>query len=659
MVRTSDALTVKEVAEIKNCTERNIRKLVKFGKIEYIEYIGKSHKTEYLIPVSALSEKEQAKYYRNIEREQILADPNSIQDKVNKSLDNYTDEEREEIALWQDILKEWQEFRNQEQYYKKSSLADEKFVSYIEVSYGIKTTIAGLYKRYAAYKVNDYDGLVDKRGKHRKGTSKITKEMFQTFLYYALDNSLPPLSRCYQYMKQSIKITNPEQYLLIPSESTFRRHYISDVPEGEKLYGRYGSKAYDDIAGLYVRREYEDMQSNDYWIGDTHTIDVQSMGSDGQIHRLHLSAWMDARSGIMVGWHIGLNPSSQSSLYALRDGILRMNAIPKNIYVDNGREFLTFDFGGLGHRKKKLKNNQDRYDPPPVLKRLDIQMTNAIVKNARAKTIERAFRDFKDYISRLFGTFTGGNIMERPEVLKDRIKNKDVILDEQFKNEINELIENSFNYMEYGGNVKRDRGKRKIDVYYEYCKFVRRASKDELNLMLMRSTRAQKVGRRGIHITINGEKIDYVSSELKEAMFGKQVYCRYDPNDLSEVRIYDLEDKFIMSVPCADDTILKYGAGKEEIKEAQRKIRIEKKKVRENVAAIKALGYKTARELVLAEAMENKNNPAVHSDPKVIELVRAEEEALYKQAAGCDVEININRMIMSASKRMEDNDEEL
>lgn len=47
-------------------------------------------------------------------------------------------------------------------------------------------------------------------------------------------------------------------------------------------------------------------------------------------------------------------PSSQATLIALRKGIVKYG-IPENIYVDNGREFLTFDVGGLGHRLKRVK----------------------------------------------------------------------------------------------------------------------------------------------------------------------------------------------------------------------------------------------------------------------------------------------------------------
>ena len=52
---------------------------------------------------------------------------------------------------------------------------------------------------------------------------------------------------------------------------------------------------------------------------------------------------------------------------------------------------------------------RERFEPPGVFKRLGINMTNAIVRNAKAKIIERRFRDVKDSLSRLFDTYTGGS----------------------------------------------------------------------------------------------------------------------------------------------------------------------------------------------------------------------------------------------------------
>ena len=45
-----------------------------------------------------------------------------------------------------------------------------------------------------------------------------------------------------------------------------------------------------------------------------------------------------------------------------------------------------------------------------------------MVKNARAKIVERAFREVKEEFSRLFEGYTGGSITERPERLKGMAK---------------------------------------------------------------------------------------------------------------------------------------------------------------------------------------------------------------------------------------------
>mgnify|MGYP000597465139 CR=1 FL=1 len=104
--------------------------------------------------------------------------------------------------------------------------------------------------------------------------------------------------------------------------------------------------------------------------------------------------------------------------------------IPDNIYVDNGREYLNKDVGGTGHRTRKTKNEWQGWDdtekfvPPPVFTRLGIKMTNAIVRNARAKTIERRFCDVKNQISRLFDTFCGRHGGGKAGAVKTPVKGR-------------------------------------------------------------------------------------------------------------------------------------------------------------------------------------------------------------------------------------------
>ncbi len=316
-----------------------------------------------------------------------------------------------------------------------------------------------------------------------------------------------------------------------------------------------------------------------------------------------------------------------------------------NVYLDNGREFLTFDFGGLGHRAKK---NNERYDPPPILERLGINMVNALVRNAKAKIIERRFLDFKNSISRLFATYTGGNVVEKPEILKVELKNGNIPDKQTFIKEIEELIEYHLNYEEYNGSVSADKGKRKIDVYKENLHTKIMATDEQLNLMMLRSTRPQKVTRRGVHLNVAGTKIDYFNNELIMQMLNKQVYLRYDPDDLSKVRIYDLDDRFIMEVEADNTAVLEYGASKEDVKKAMAKTREVKRVTRKALkdSIIANIDRNTALELMLKKAEENKETELSGGVLEDIVLKKSDEKALLYKVPVVDLEkMNKNSLI--------------
>lgn len=59
-----DYLTVKEVAELKGCKEQYVQKLCKDDKIQTKQELNCKGRMKYLIPVSALPEDLQEKYYK-------------------------------------------------------------------------------------------------------------------------------------------------------------------------------------------------------------------------------------------------------------------------------------------------------------------------------------------------------------------------------------------------------------------------------------------------------------------------------------------------------------------------------------------------------------------------------------------------------------------
>ena len=86
-----------------------------------------------------------------------------------------------------------------------------------------------------------------------------------------------------------------------------------------------------------------------------------------------------------------------------------------------------------------------------------------------------------------------------------------------------------FNMEPYNGEVAADQGKCKMDVFNEHLIRKRTATEEELYLMLMRSSRPQKVTRRGVHLDIGGGRIDFWNDDLVHLYLDREVYFPVRP----------------------------------------------------------------------------------------------------------------------------------
>ena len=420
---------------------------------------------------------------------------------------------------------------------------------------------------------------------------------------------------------------------------------------------RDGEKAFRDRCVPYIMRMYDKLEANDCWIADNHTFDIISL--DGKTkHRLYLTAFLDAKSGVLTGWNITDSPTSQSTVLALRHGIMRFG-IPKCIYVDNGREFLNFDVGGKGHRTRASDANKS--NPTTIFKRLGIEMRNAIVRNARAKPIERTFCTVKNQFSKLWEGFCGGTILERPESLKRRIKNGEIPCDYEVREALDVWIDGEFNCQEYGGSEPQFKGKSRIDVWNSTITSVRKASESDLNLMLMRSTRKQQIKRNGVQITFRGEQIWYMHPEQTIMNLKHEVYVRYDPADLRTVRIYDAAtERFMFEWQLADALMVDYlddiqeniADGQERIKMSAKFIHEQAKGITANLSAEQRI---TMIDMSIKKARRNKDEKfRIQMPSNIIPIMAGEENINEKRAVGAEstgVVIDLVTMRENAAKR--------
>lgn len=339
-------LSTSEVAELTGISLRHVKRLAASNKLPCEKTVNSNNRPKYLFPLSGLAALDPTLPQRYLAQHaqegtaEGAAEPQNAKrgrgrprkggagkTAASKPLEEYSTEERGEIAFWTQAVQDWRGYRAG---YRDKAAADEAWLAQFRLDHPeVHITRKILYARQRAVLEDDLDGLVDGRGKARRGYCKIPAAAWDAFMYYYLDQRQSPIKQCYDQTIYFLEQHCPEA-LPVPDYTTFYRHVMADVPEPVKVMGREGPKAFYDRCSHYIRREYENMQSNEYWIADTHTFDVVTKGDGGGTHRLYLTAFMDARSGIFVGCHVADTNSSQNVLTALRRGILRYG-IPDQI----------------------------------------------------------------------------------------------------------------------------------------------------------------------------------------------------------------------------------------------------------------------------------------------------------------------------------------
>lgn len=667
-----DYLTVKELAELKGCSGSYISRMIRDSKIQYIEKINSSNNQPYYaIPIASLSEELQAKYYKQkrtetgimpetVESEQPTKKPGlKYRSKGTKrTFDSFTAEEREIIRFWIDLLNEWQAERSKR---KDKTEFDKIFVAhqkYINADINISPDI--LYRKYSAYKNECYEELIDKRGGWNKGKSKLADDsvIWQSFLSLYLDQSEPKISKCYRMVCAYIAEEYPELTVEIPSVACFRRK-IETLSFAILEYSHKGAKAMHDHCVPHANRRKDAVYANDVWVMDNYTIDViiKENENSEKTKRLYITTVLDVKSNVLVGWNITESPDSNSTLDALRFAMLRFG-IPKTLYFDNGREFTTLDIAGEQRRRKVAKDKKGDI-PLTIVEKLGIELIFAEVTNAQAKVVERIHRIIKEqYCTAQYG-YCGGNVVERPEILKTNIKNGNIETEAELRETFADFADNIYNVQPYGSSETKYKGMTLIDVWNASIAetSIRKASAEVLDLLMLRNAGFQNVKRDGVFIMYHGEKIWYYDKKITWQHIGEKVCVRYDRNDPSNVRIYDTEDRYLFSWECADWLITKYfNESKEKLAELGRGKANVAKQIKARSIELKGGIKLTQKDGLKYLAKQNAGKFNIRMPKNIIPVIVNDEMPELKQAAGDEnirVPIDVKKITRNAAKRKE------
>lgn len=648
-------LTVKELAALKGCSVRYIKRIAQEGKLEAIQELNPDNNCmQYKIPVSALPDDLKEKYYRQKQAElglqPELKEPLEEHSKTvrkpvqEKKLDEFTEAEREQIAFWCEILKEWQAARSK---FKRKTDADQPFCGKVKLEHPeIEISPETLYRKYNAYINNDLQGLVENRGGWNKGRSSIDDTAWSIFTSYYLNTHRLTVENCYAKMIAVCKEYYPELVAGMPSSRTFRRH-LEKIPAAVIEYGRYGEKAFLDNYLEYAERDLSSMKCNDVWIADNHTLDFFSLSDEGKVHRASITSFMDAKSGILVAGELCDHPNSDTTRLALRAACLRGYGLPIGVYFDNGSEFLAGDIAGRGHRKKKQWQKIEV--PVQILSLLGIKMTNAIPKNAKAKPVERFFYTFKEHYSKSIESYCGGKPSERPEECAQLVKEGKLITDQELR-ELIPIFIMGYNSELYGGKEKQYKGMKRIDVWNEAVRSgdveFRTTDKENLNLLLRRTTKVQKIKRNGVFIEWAGKKLWY-NDENTVNHINEKVYVHFDPADLSEVKVYKWPTKELLyTYKSAEYLDLPFiDAKQEDIQELMRHQRRTRKAVKKQLDELRKFDAVDLLKAELLRAEQNSKGYEIAKPDSFVPVIASENPAST---------MNIEKIAFADLKRLND-----
>lgn len=316
------------------------------------------------------------------------------------------------------------------------------------------------------------------------------------------------------------------------SPRTFRRFIEKYKTKNNHIWvlTRYGQKALRDKVLPFIKRDPSLLDVGQVLVADGHRLNFQIISPfTGKPCRAVLVGFLDWKSFDLCGYEIMLEEDTQCIASALRNSIIRLGKIPQFTYQDNGKAFRSRFFTST--------DSLEEIGIYGLFGRLGITAIFAHPYNARAKIIERWFKEFSNTFERLMPSFTGASIEDKPAwLLRNEPFHK--AIHKEYIPTFEEAIELIDIWLEWhrGQSCPHVTGKTIGEVFNE-------GKGPGVNIRdlddLMMAIEEKNVDRNRIRFLKN----DYHN----EALFGlrEKVIIRYDRRDLSYIKVYSKEGEYL------------------------------------------------------------------------------------------------------------------
>ena len=371
-----------------------------------------------------------------------------------------------------------------------------------------------------------------KYSKQGEYNSILNDEMKQILLTLLLHPSRYNYGKAIKLTKEILKKRGYEQ---LPCDLSFKR-YAENFRKNnyaEWVLRIEGMKAYHDKVEPYIERDISKIEVGDVIVADGHVLNFQVINPfTGKPTRATLVGFLDWKSTALVGYEIMMTESTQCIASALRNAIINLGLIPKVVYQDNGKAFKSRFFQNVDFEEDLFNG---------VYANLNIHSVFAKPYNARAKVIERFFREFQEELEKGMPSYIGTSIEDKPAWLKRGEKLHAEWHKKLTDNHIPTVSEASKyinSWIEFHNNQPCPNDRTKT---IKEC--LNSIQKQVIDVQRLDDLMMKTEGR-----TINKHGITFLNMHYRsEAILGirDKVNIRYSLFDLSKVNVYSKKGEFL------------------------------------------------------------------------------------------------------------------
>lgn len=457
----------------------------------------------------------------------------------------FTPEKSKKIALARlDLLNQWKEFRRKSD---NKLQADYDFVNLHNTSNSHLFEILGKISRGTLHRwknilngTEDYTKLIPqyKYAKVDEYRTCLTDEEIKIFMGLLLHPNRLCIGKAIALTKYKLK-EQGQSY--IPADITFRKYanWFKKNNYDKWVLARDGEKALSDKVEPYIKRDASLLEVGDVLVADGHKLAFNVINPfTGKPTRATLVGFLDWKSTALVGYEIMLEENTQCIASALRNSIINLDMIPKVVYQDNGRAF-----------RAKYFNDDRGFSElgfNGLYSKLGIETVFARPYNARAKVIERFFKEFQEGFEKLLPSYVGSAIQNKPAYLMRNEK-----LHKQLHNDFVPTLEETIKMIDMWLNFKNSQpcpnepNKTIAEVLES-----RKSQNIGINLLddLMLATEVKTIQRNGIRFL----NCNYFDERLYG--FKSKVLIKYNLFDLTSVKVFTTKGEYLCTAERVTET---------------------------------------------------------------------------------------------------------